>query len=129
MQDGDFAGLGAFQDQYGYVGVEIVAGSARVIMNRAQPEPFEPANMCYETGKPEVTAESIPFVQRTVHLRIDFDFRDMADTADFYYSLDGNRLEQDWVQAETVIQADSFCGLPLCAVQLCYEKDRRIRIF
>ncbi|CCZ57786.1 glycoside hydrolase 43 family protein [Hungatella hathewayi] len=110
MQDGDFAGLGAFQDQYGYVGVEIVDGSARVIMNRAQPEPFEPANMCYETGKPEVTAESIPFVQRTVHLRIDFDFRDMADTADFYYSLDGNRWNRIGCRLKLSYRLTHFVG-------------------
>jgi beta-xylosidase len=91
MKNGDFAGLCAFQDQYGYVGVKAEADGAKVIMAMAKPEPFEPDNMEYKTGKPEVIAESILLNQKVIYLRIDFDFRDMADTADFYYSLDGSR--------------------------------------
>lgn len=90
MRNGDFAGLGAFQDQYGYVGVMIEEDTAKVIMAMAEPEPFDPAAMNYELGKAEVIAECIPLNQRELYLRIDFDFRDMADTADFYYSLDGS---------------------------------------
>ena len=91
MKNGDFAGLCAFQDQYGYVGVKMEVDGAKVIMAMAKPEPFEPDNMEYKTGKPEVIAESIPLNQKVIYLRIDFDFGDMADTADFYYSLDGSR--------------------------------------
>ncbi len=91
MGEGDFAGLSAFQDQYGYVGVTIDDGAKKIIMAKAQQEPFEPGNMQYETGKPELIIESIPMSQKEIYLRVDFDFRDMVDTCEFYYSLDGDR--------------------------------------
>ncbi len=89
LQEGDFAGLSAFQDEYGYVGVTIINGSPNIIMARAQSQSTEYSNMQYETGKPEVVEESVPLSQKEVYLRVDFDFRDMVDIADFYYSLDG----------------------------------------
>ncbi len=89
MLEGDFGGLSAFQDQYGYVGVRIKDGVPEIIMARAEEEPFNPGNMHYETGKPEIIEESVPLEQKEVYLRVDFDFRDMVDTADFYYSLNG----------------------------------------
>ncbi len=89
MQEGDVAGLSAFQDQYGYVGVMVKEGLTKVVMAKAQQEPFEPGNMYYETGKPEIIEESIAIEQKEVYLRVDFDFSDMVDTAEFYYSLDG----------------------------------------
>lgn len=94
MKAGDFAGLAAFQDQYGYVGVMAAEDSTSIIMASAEQSPFDPAQMRYETGRPEVIEESIPLEQKRVFLRIDFDFRDMADTADFYYSLDGRSFSR-----------------------------------
>lgn len=94
MRDGDFAGLAAFQDQYGYVGIRKTEDCTNIIMAAAGPEPFDPSNMKYETGKPEVVEESIPFDQENVFLRIDFDFNEMADTADFFYSLDGSSFHR-----------------------------------
>jgi len=83
---------------------------AKVIMAMAKPEPFEPANMRYEPGKPEVIVESIPLNQREIYLRIDFDFRDMADTADFYYSLDGSRWSEIGRQLNMSYRLTHFVG-------------------
>ncbi|SEU25341.1 Beta-xylosidase [Lacrimispora sphenoides] len=110
MMNGDFAGLSAFQDQYGYVGVMMADDGAKVIMAMAKPEPFEPANTRYEPGKPELIVESIPLNQREIYLRIDFDLRDMADTADFYYSLDGSRWSEIGRQLNMSYRLTHFVG-------------------
>jgi beta-xylosidase len=44
------------------------------------------------TGTPAEVA-SVPLSQPTVHLKIGLDFRDRADQARFYYSLDGKQWE------------------------------------
>jgi beta-xylosidase len=76
MKDGDCAGLIALQRRYGFVGVKMQGDSKSIVMVSAQ------------ANTPE-EIESLPLGQQTVHLRIDCDFRDRADKADFYYSLDG----------------------------------------
>lgn len=100
MKQGDFAGLAAFQDQYGYVGVTINEQGAKLIMATAHQEPFEAANMQYTLGKPDVTVESLPLAQQEVYLRVDFDFGEMTDTANFYYSLCKNQ----WIKIGSVLQ-------------------------
>jgi beta-xylosidase len=76
MKDGDFAGLALLQRKFGLVGVQSNNGARSVVMVNAQ------------SGNP-VVAESIPLKQNTVYLKAECDFRDLADTAYFYYSLDG----------------------------------------
>lgn len=100
MKQGDFAGLAAFQDQYGYVGITVNEQGTQIIMAKAHQEPFESANMQYTLAKPDVTVERIPLKQSEVHLRVDFDFREMADTATFYYSLQ----EDQWIKIGSALQ-------------------------
>lgn len=76
MQDGDIAGLGALQKRYGFVGVKATGAEKYLVMVRA------------ETDAP-VQVESVPFRGQVVSLRLDCDYRDRADRACFYYSLDG----------------------------------------
>jgi beta-xylosidase len=76
MQDGDIAGLGALQKRYGFVGVKATGNDRCLVMVRA------------ETDAP-VQVESVPFRGQVVSLRLDCDYRDRADRAWFYYSLDG----------------------------------------
>jgi len=76
MKNGDYAGLIALQRRYGFVGVKMQGDNKSIIMVRAQSNASE-------------EVESLPLRQQTVHLRIDCDFRDRVDKADFYYSLDG----------------------------------------
>jgi beta-xylosidase len=79
MKDGDFAGLCLFQKRYGIVGVKIEGNKTNIVMASA------------ETDAPAVI-QSVPLASSTVCLRADCDFRNQADTAHFYYSLDG----QSW---------------------------------
>ena len=75
MKDGDVAGLAAFQQYYGYVGVEMKNNQKSIMMVNAR------------NGIEAV--ESIPLNQDRVYLKIDFDFKNVTDKAYFYYSLDG----------------------------------------
>lgn len=80
MKDGDFAGLAAFQNQYGFVGVKMAGGRKELVMQRA--------------GKKDDAAglviESVPLSGNTVFLKVDCDFGyDKKDEAYFYHSADG----------------------------------------
>ena len=77
MQDGDFAGLSLLQKNYGLLGVKAEGGEKRLVMVRAT-----------ETGGSEEVA-SVPLTEQEVYLRASCDFRDRADTGQFYYSLNG----------------------------------------
>ena len=76
MKEGDFAGLGLLQKNYGVVGIKVEKDGAKIVMVSAV------------TGKAE-EAESIPFDKQKVYLKVDCNFRDKKDTAGFFYSLDG----------------------------------------
>lgn len=78
MKDGDLAGLVLLQRKFGIAGVKSENGSKSIVMINAQ------------SGKP-VEEESIPLAQKTVYLKADCDFRDRADVAVFFYSLDGKK--------------------------------------
>lgn len=77
LKDGDTAGLAAFQDQYGYVGVSRTSGRNYVVMVN-------------NNGKNHTEVARVPLDQNTVYLRVQGNFRNQADTATFAYSLDGN---------------------------------------
>ncbi len=78
LKDGDFAGLCVLQRKFGQVGVKIVDGAKYLFMVSA------------ETNKP-VELQSIPLSQNTVYLKIECDFRNKIDIANFFYSLDGKK--------------------------------------
>jgi beta-xylosidase len=80
MKEGDFAGLTIFQKRYGQVGVQYQDGVKSVVMISAESE------------KP-VEMQRIPLAQNTVHLKVKCNFKDKADVATFYYSLDGKKWE------------------------------------
>ncbi|WP_116127667.1 glycoside hydrolase 43 family protein [Lewinella sp. IMCC34183] len=75
MKEGDVAGLGLLQKNYGFVGVIITDGTPHLLMVNA-------------TGTADTVAQ-LPLNQPTVYLRAVADFRDRADVATFAYSLDG----------------------------------------
>jgi beta-xylosidase len=76
MKDGDYAGLTAFQADYGIAGVKMSGTTKTIVMVNAS------------SGTPtEVT--NVPLTQSTVYLRIDMDFRNKTDKATCYYSLNG----------------------------------------
>ena len=78
MKDGDYAGLGLLQKRYGFVGVKIAGDVKSLVMVSA------------ETDSP-VEEQSVPLTQSTVCLKVECDFRNRADKASFYYSLDGHK--------------------------------------
>lgn len=77
MKDGDMAGLGLLQKNYGLAAVKINGNEKSIIMINAG------------TGKREEVA-SIPLSQQTVFFKAECDFTNKKDTANFFYSLDGN---------------------------------------
>jgi beta-xylosidase len=77
MKEGDFAGLALLQRKFGLVGVRFTNGTKSIVMVNAQ------------SVKP-VDAQSVPLTQKTVFLKAECDFREKADRANFFYSLDGN---------------------------------------
>ena len=79
MKDGDFAGFIALQRNYGYVGVKMENGKKSLVM------------VLSENDEP-IEKELIPLATDRVYLKIACDFRERADKAIFFYSLDA----QDW---------------------------------
>lgn len=77
MKNGDRAGLGLLQKKYGWIGVKTGDGVKQIV-----------AVVCGERGP--VEREGPVLSGPTVHLRADCDFRDRADVARFFYSLDGS---------------------------------------
>jgi beta-xylosidase len=76
MKDGDFAGLSVLQKKYGLVGVKSKNGARSIVMVSA------------ESGQ-AVELQNVPLTQNVIHLKIECNFRDLNDTAYFFYSLDG----------------------------------------
>jgi beta-xylosidase len=76
MNEGDFAGLALLQKKYGQVGVQLKNGVKSIVMISAESE------------KP-VETQRITLSQNTVYLKAECNFRDKADIATFFYSLDG----------------------------------------
>ena len=76
MKDGDFAGLGLLQQNYGLVGVTIEGSNKYVLMIDAG------------TGKP-IEKQRILIQQNKIYFRADCDFAKRRDIANFFYSLDG----------------------------------------
>jgi len=80
MKDGDYAGLGALQTRYGFVGVNKSNGTKSIVM------------VDTTSGTPQEITR-IGLFQDRVYFRIDMNFVNQTDQAKFYYSLDGN----NWV--------------------------------
>jgi beta-xylosidase len=76
LKDGDYAGLCALQRKFGQVGVKVKDGVKSVFM------------VSNETDKP-TELQSVPLSQNTVYLKIECDFTNKIDVANFFYSLDG----------------------------------------
>jgi beta-xylosidase len=76
MKEGDFAGLGLLQKNYGLLGVSVNGSSKAIVMINAG------------SGKPE-EVQRIPFHQQKVFFKAECDFTGMKDIAWFFYSLDG----------------------------------------
>ncbi|MDO3386818.1 glycoside hydrolase 43 family protein [Gilvimarinus sp. SDUM040013] len=83
LRTGDTAGLAALQAHYGFVGVEQTATGPELIMVSGQSN---------DTPEQKQVNDRVALAQSIVYLQIRADFRDLNDTATFWYSLDG----ADW---------------------------------
>ena len=75
LKDGDFAGLALLQKGYGLVGVKSEGETRWIVMVNA------------DSGS-AVEVEKVPLAGNFIRLKAECDFRDRADTARFFYSLD-----------------------------------------
>ncbi len=78
LKDGDCAGLALLQQRYGWVGVRSDADGRSLVMASAE-------------GGALSETQRVPLSRKTVWLKAECDFRDRADRARFFYSLDGQR--------------------------------------
>lgn len=76
MKDGDYAGLGALQARYGFVGVTKAGGNKAIVMVDST-----------SGNAQEITR--VGLYQDRVFFKIEMDFRNQTDQATFYYSLNG----------------------------------------
>jgi len=76
MKDGDFAGLGLLQKNYGLLGVRVEGDKKVIVMVNAG------------TGRPVETG-TISLDQKIVFFKAECDFTDKKDVANFFFSLDG----------------------------------------
>jgi len=97
MKDGDFAGFGLLQKNYGLAGVKINGGNKTITMVNAS------------TGKPEVV-QNLPLTQNTVYFKAECDFTDKKDVADFFYSLNGITWVQLGTQLKMAYTIPQFIG-------------------
>ena len=79
MKNGDFAGMGVLQKNYGQIGVKIENGDKSIVFVNA-------------TGRNAKLSSAIPIQQNKIFFRVECDFAERKDLATFFYSLDG----KDW---------------------------------
>ena len=97
MRNGDVAGLIAFQNKFGYVGVKKENNKMFIVMTQSrlgfededQKQGIKMINKLSDSFK---EIERIPLHQENVYFKIDCDFE--ADEAYFYYSLDGENWQK-----------------------------------
>jgi beta-xylosidase len=97
MKNGDFAGLGLLQKNYGLAGVRITDKGMEVVMINAG------------TGTP-IEAQTIPLTQKTVHFKAECNFTDRKDVANFFYSLDGKSWMPLGTQLKMAYTLPHFMG-------------------
>jgi beta-xylosidase len=97
MKDGDIAGLIAFQNKYGYVGVKNTKGKKSIVMVQSHLGTREKKEkqgilMVNNVSTSCKEIEQIPLNQDKVYFKIGCDFD--TDKAYFYYSLDGEKWKE-----------------------------------
>ncbi|WP_099052461.1 glycoside hydrolase family 43 protein [Paenibacillus borealis] len=99
LRDGDRAGLAALQNGFGTVGIA-AGGQGKFSVN-----------MCVNGGGGcEEIVEQAEFTRDKVYLRIDFNFRDSLDEANFFYSEDGREWKPIGRTLQMKYTLDHFMG-------------------
>ncbi|WP_281310330.1 glycoside hydrolase family 43 protein [Flavobacterium flavigenum] len=76
LKEGDFAGLSVLQKDFGLVGVKVEGNQKSIIMVSTKDDK-------------STEFQRVPLHQDQIYLRIDCDFTNKKDEANFFYSLDG----------------------------------------
>ncbi|SFD50648.1 S-layer homology domain-containing protein [Paenibacillus catalpae] len=97
MKNGDYAGLGALQKDYGFVGVKMNGNTKSIVMVNGS------------SGTSEEIA-SVPLNQNRVYLKAEFDYKNNTDKAYFYYSLNGNEWHAIGNTLQMSYKLDHFMG-------------------
>ena len=95
MKDGDTAGLAAFAEKYGYVAVKMEDGKKYIVT--VWYDDNDDVEQEFETERVEIT-------ENEVYLRVDCDYKNAADKAYFYYSLDG----ENWTEIRKTLQMKTY---------------------
>ena len=100
MKDGDYAGIAAFQNRYGFVGVKRENGQFHIVMHRAMEKG--------DSNGKEIAR--VRLEKKRVWLRTEMDFTNLTDKSTFFYSIDG----KDWLAiGDTLLMHydwPDFCG-------------------
>ena len=112
MQNGDFAGLAALQEDYGFIGVKMVDNKKSLIMasfpNTTEVEiiPIGENRENRENHENHEKHEKSEINEQKIHLKVDFNFAtaanaenlanlaNLTDTAEFYYSPCGKQWQK-----------------------------------
>lgn len=97
MKEGDVAGLILLQVKYGYLAVKYEDGKKYIVMVNAD------SRTAQEVSR-------IPIDQDVVYFKADCDFRNRADKASFYYSLDGKTWTAIGTQVKMEYTLPHFMG-------------------
>lgn len=97
MKDGDFAGIGLLQKNFGQLGVQVKGNQKEIVMINAS------------SGKP-IEKIRIPLTQSTVYLKAECNFTDRKDIAHFFYSLDGKIWTAIGTQLKMAYTIPQFIG-------------------
>lgn len=95
MKEGDTAGLAAFAEKYGYVAVKIEDGKKYIVT--VWYDDNDDVEQEFETERVEIT-------ENEVYLRVDCDYKNAADKAYFYYSLDG----ENWTKIGNTLKMNYY---------------------
>jgi beta-xylosidase len=98
MKPGDHAGLVALQNSFGTVGIKTGANGCNV-------------TMCVNSGDGgEEVVEKIPFSGNRIFVKIEFNFADSLDLAEFFYSDDGENWSKVGRPLKMKYTLDHFMG-------------------
>lgn len=110
LKNGDFAGICALQGCYGLIGLTKEDDKYYLVMIAKEMNPEE--SIWGEEGgdkKPGREFERIPFLHNKVTLKVQADFKDGADTAEFYYQ-DKGQWNSLGIKHRLYFRLDHFTG-------------------
>jgi beta-xylosidase len=99
MKPGDSAGLVALQGNFGTVGIKVAENGDKYV------------TMCVKDDNDgEKIVARNQFQGNLIYLKIEFNFEDSIDIADFYYSADGNEWSKIGMPLKMLYTLDHFMG-------------------